>query len=127
VNAVDTKDDTDEFRFISGLPDDPAEEERILAFLAGAEVYIMGRLLYEEFAEHFQGKTAADHPFAPIYACHGQGRLLEHPRVGGLGTNDDQPGRSRHRGREAEERGRRLHDRDRAQWHHPGSVAPRPD
>jgi dihydrofolate reductase len=69
VNAADTEDDTDEFRFISGLPDDPAEEERILAFLAGAEVYIMGRLLYEEFAKHFQGKTAADHPFAPIYAA----------------------------------------------------------
>jgi dihydrofolate reductase len=69
VNAVETEDDTDEFRFIAGLPDDPAEEERILAFLAGAEVYIMGRVLYESFAEHFQGKTAADHPFAPIYAA----------------------------------------------------------
>src|SRR5271155_257324 len=69
VNALDTKDDTDEFRFISGLPDDPEEEERILAFLAGAEVYIMGRVLYETFAVHFQGKTAADHPFAPIYAA----------------------------------------------------------
>src|SRR5579863_849503 len=69
VNAADMKDDTDEFRFISGLPDDPAEEERILAFLAGAEVYLLGRVLYEEFARHFQGKTAADHPFAPIYAA----------------------------------------------------------
>jgi dihydrofolate reductase len=68
VNAVSTKDDTDDFRFISGLPDDPAEEEAILAFLAGADLYLMGRVLYEEFAEHFQGKTSADHPFAPIYA-----------------------------------------------------------
>ncbi len=69
VNATETEDDTDEFRFISGLPDDPAEEERILSFLAGAEVYVMGRVLYESFAEHFQGKTADDHPFAPIYAA----------------------------------------------------------
>jgi dihydrofolate reductase len=68
VNAACMKDDTEEFRFISTLPDDPDEEERILAFLAGAEVYVMGRLLYEELAEHFQGKTAADHPFAPVYA-----------------------------------------------------------
>lgn len=69
VNATDMEDDTDEFRFINDLPDDPAEEERILEFLAGAEVYVMGRVLYEEFAKHFQDKTAADHPFAPIYAA----------------------------------------------------------
>jgi dihydrofolate reductase len=69
VNAFATEDDTDEFRFIAGLPDDTAEEERILSFLAGAEVYIMGRVLYESFAQHFQDKTAADHPFAPIYAA----------------------------------------------------------
>jgi dihydrofolate reductase len=69
VNAACMKDDTDEFRFINELPDDPAEEEGILAFLAGADMYIMGRVLYEEFAEHFQGKTATDHPFAPIYAA----------------------------------------------------------
>jgi len=69
VNAASMEDNTDEFRFISGLPDDPDEEKRILAFLAGADVYIMGRVLYEEFAKHFQGKTAADHPFAPIYAA----------------------------------------------------------
>src|SRR6202167_1844472 len=69
VNAVSTKDDTDDFRFIADLPEDPAQEEDILTFLAGAEVYIMGRVLYEEFAQHFQGKSAADHPFAPIYAA----------------------------------------------------------
>jgi dihydrofolate reductase len=69
VNAGAMKDDTDDFHFIASLPDDPDEEERILAFLAGADLYIMGRVLYEEFAEHFQGKTAADHPFAPIYAA----------------------------------------------------------
>lgn len=69
VNAVSTKGDTDDFRFINGLPEDPIQEEDIISFLAGAEMYIMGRVLYEEFAEHFQGKTAADHPFAPIYAA----------------------------------------------------------
>ncbi len=69
INAACMEDGTEDFRFISGLPDDDAEEERILAFLAGAEMYIMGRTLYKEFAEHFQGKTAADHPFAPIYAA----------------------------------------------------------
>jgi dihydrofolate reductase len=69
VNAACMKDDTDEFRFISGLPDDAAEEEAILTFLAGAEVYLMGRVLYQDFAQHFQGKSAADHPFAPIYAA----------------------------------------------------------
>jgi dihydrofolate reductase len=66
--STDT-DDTDDFRFINDLPDDDDEEERILGFLAGAEAYVMGRVLYEEFAKHFQGKTAADHPFAPIYAA----------------------------------------------------------
>lgn len=69
VNSIDIKDDTEQFDFINSLPDDIDEEERILAFLAGAEVYIMGRVLYEEFAKHFQGKTASDHPFAPIYAA----------------------------------------------------------
>ncbi len=69
VNAVSTKDDTEEFRFIAELPEDPVEEERILTFLAGADKYIMGRVLYEEFASHFQGKTAVDHPFAPIYTA----------------------------------------------------------
>jgi dihydrofolate reductase len=69
VNAAGLRDNTDEFRFINELPDDPAEEERILSFLSGADLYVMGRVLYEEFAEHFQGKTAADHPFAPIYAA----------------------------------------------------------
>jgi len=69
VKAACMKDDTDEFQFISSLPDGPDEEQRILDFLAGAEVYIMGRLLYEEFAKNFQGKTGAHHPFAPIYAA----------------------------------------------------------
>jgi dihydrofolate reductase len=69
VNAASMKDDNDDFRFISTIPDDPAQEEDILTFLAGADQYIMGRVLYEEFARHFQGKTAADHPFAPIYAA----------------------------------------------------------
>ena len=68
VNAASMEDDTDEFRFINDLPEDPSEEERILSFLAGADMYIMGRFLYEEFAGNFQGKTATDHPFAPIYA-----------------------------------------------------------
>jgi dihydrofolate reductase len=69
VNAASMKDGTEEFRFINSLPDDPDQEEDILAFLSGADVYIMGRVLYEDFVEHFQGKTAADHPFAPIYAA----------------------------------------------------------
>lgn len=69
VNSVSTKDDTEDFRFIGSLPDDPDEEEAIRAFLAGADLYLMGRVLYEEFAGHFKGKTAADHPFAPIYAA----------------------------------------------------------
>lgn len=69
VNAASMNDDTEEFRFINELPEDPIQEEQILAFLAGAELYVMGRVLYEEFAQHFQGKTAADHPFAPIYAA----------------------------------------------------------
>jgi len=69
VNAACTKDDTEEFRFINSLPDDPDEEERMLTFHAGAEAYVMGRVLYDEFAKHFQGKTSADHPFAPMYAA----------------------------------------------------------
>jgi dihydrofolate reductase len=69
VNAASVSDGTEEFRFIASLPDDPAEEEGIRTFLAGADKYIMGRVLYQEFAEHFQGKTADDHPFAPIYAA----------------------------------------------------------
>jgi dihydrofolate reductase len=69
VNAACIEGDDDEFRFINSLPDDPVEEDAILKFLAGAEVYIMGRILYEMFAKNFQGKTSADHPFAPIYAA----------------------------------------------------------
>jgi len=69
VNAASMEDDTDEFQFINDLPDDPEEEEAILTFLAGADLYIMGRILYEELASHFLGKTEADHPFAPIYAA----------------------------------------------------------
>lgn len=68
VNAACMEDDTDEIRFINDLPEDPAEEERILSFLTGADLYLMGRVLYQDFAKHFQGKSAEDHPFAPIYA-----------------------------------------------------------
>jgi dihydrofolate reductase len=69
VNATCMSDDTDGFRFINDLPEDDDEEKRIVEFLAGADLFIMGRVLYEEFASHFQGKTATDHPFAPIYAA----------------------------------------------------------
>lgn len=69
LNAASMDDDTDEFRFISEIPEDSLQEEQILSFLAGADLYVMGRVLYEEFASHFQNKTAADHPFAPIYAA----------------------------------------------------------
>jgi len=69
VNATSMKDGNDDFRFINEIPDDPEQEEEILTFLAGADLYIMGRVLYQEFALHFQGKTATDHPFAPIYAA----------------------------------------------------------
>ena len=69
VNAACIEGDAEEFGFINSLPDDPAQEEAILTFLAGAEMYIMGRTVYERFAENFQGKTATDHPFAPIYAA----------------------------------------------------------
>jgi len=69
VNAACIEGDAEEFRFLNSLPDDPAQEEDILNFLAGAELYIMGRTLYESFAKNFQGKTSTDHPFAPIYAA----------------------------------------------------------
>lgn len=72
VNAtsMDTSkgNDTEEFGFLNDLPDDDEEEKNIVEFLARADLYVMGRVLYEEFASHFQGKTASDHPFAPIYA-----------------------------------------------------------
>ncbi len=69
VNATCMDDDTEAFKFIDGLPDDDDEERRIAEFLAGADMFIMGRVLYQDFASHFQGKTATDHPFAPIYAA----------------------------------------------------------
>jgi dihydrofolate reductase len=69
LNAACMEGDADEFRFINEIPDDPVQEEKILSFLAGADLYVMGRVLYERFAGHFQGKTASDHPFAPIYAA----------------------------------------------------------
>ena len=69
VNAVSVNDGTEAFQFMSSIPDDPDQEDDILTFLAGTEKYLMGRVLYEEFASHFQGKTATDHPFAPIYAA----------------------------------------------------------
>jgi dihydrofolate reductase len=69
VNAFSIDDGTEDFQFIAGLPDDPEEEARFLPFLAGADYHLMGRTLYQDFAEHFQNKTAADHPYAPIYAA----------------------------------------------------------
>jgi hypothetical protein len=89
VNAACIEGDADEFRFLNSIPDDPVQEKDILTFLAGAEVYIMGRTVYENFAKHFQGKTSTDHPFAPIYAA-------THPYLGGLGAHDDQSRRPRH-------------------------------
>jgi dihydrofolate reductase len=69
VNAASMTDGTEEFEFINNIPDDPDQEEEILSFLAAADLFVMGRILYEELAEHHKGKTAAEHPFAPIYAA----------------------------------------------------------
>ncbi len=69
VNAACIESGAEEFRFLDSLPEDPAQERDILSFLSGAEAYILGRTQYERFAAGFQGKTATDHPFAPIYAA----------------------------------------------------------
>jgi dihydrofolate reductase len=55
---------TEFFRFCRDLPDDPAEEASGSEFYAGAELHIMGRVVYQSMAGYFP--IATDHPYADL-------------------------------------------------------------
>jgi dihydrofolate reductase len=55
---------TEYFEFCRDLPDDPAQLTRTSELLAGADLHIMGRVVYEGMAQYFP--TATDHPYADI-------------------------------------------------------------
>jgi hypothetical protein len=53
VNGIDTEDGTRDLDFIASPADDPDEEERIAAFLSGADYHLTGQQLDVSFASHF--------------------------------------------------------------------------
>jgi dihydrofolate reductase len=55
---------TEYFQFCRDLPDDPAQLARTSEFYAGADMQIMGRVVYQGMAEYFP--TATDHPYADL-------------------------------------------------------------
>jgi dihydrofolate reductase len=55
---------TEFFQFCRDLPDDPAEDDRGREFYAGADLHIMGRVVYQGMASYFP--TATDHPYADL-------------------------------------------------------------
>ncbi len=55
---------TEYFEFCRDLPDDPVQLARTSEFYAGADMHIMGRVVYQGMAEYFP--TATDHPYADM-------------------------------------------------------------
>jgi dihydrofolate reductase len=55
---------TEYFEFCRDLPDDPAQLARTSEFYAGADMQIMGRVVYQGMSEYFP--TAIDHPYADL-------------------------------------------------------------
>jgi dihydrofolate reductase len=55
---------TEYFQFCRDLPDDPAQLDRTSEFYAGADLHIMGRVVYQGMAGYFP--TATDHPYADV-------------------------------------------------------------
>jgi dihydrofolate reductase len=55
---------TEFFQFCRDLPDDSAEDDRGREFYAGADLHIMGRVVYQGMASYFP--TATDHPYADL-------------------------------------------------------------
>jgi dihydrofolate reductase len=62
LDGLTAKEGTEYFEFCRDLPDDPAQLAASGEFFAGADMQIMGRVLYQGMAEYFP--TATDHPYA---------------------------------------------------------------
>jgi len=74
--------DTEDVGFLNDLPDDDEEEKALVRILAGADLYVMGRVLMRSCVP-FQGKTASDHPLHHLRQ-HRQDRLFSDAHNGRL-------------------------------------------
>ena len=64
LDGVIATEGTEFFQFCRDLPDDPAEDASGREFYAGADLHIMGRVVYQGMASYFP--TATDHPYADL-------------------------------------------------------------
>jgi dihydrofolate reductase len=64
LDGLIATEDTEFFQFCRDLPDDPAEDARGNEFYAGADLHIMGRVVYQGMASYFP--TATGHPHADV-------------------------------------------------------------
>jgi dihydrofolate reductase len=64
LDGVVATEGTEFFQFCRDLPEDPAEDVRGNEFYAGADLHIMGRVVYQGMAGYFP--TATDHPHADL-------------------------------------------------------------
>lgn len=62
LDGLIATEDTEFFQFCRDLPGDPAGEARENEFNAGADLHIMGRVVYQSAAGYFP--TATDNPYA---------------------------------------------------------------
>jgi len=68
LDGVIATEGTEFFQFCRDLPDDPAETARGNELYTGADLHIMGRVVYQGMASYFP--SAADHPHAePLNAA----------------------------------------------------------
>jgi dihydrofolate reductase len=56
-DGVIATEDTEFYQFCRDLPDDPAEDARGVEFYAGADLHIMGRVVYQGMADYFPDAT----------------------------------------------------------------------
>lgn len=64
LDGVIATEGTEYWQFCRDLPDDPAEDAQGSEFYAGADLHVMGRVVYEGMASYFP--TATDHPYAGL-------------------------------------------------------------
>jgi dihydrofolate reductase len=57
LDGMIATEDTEFFQFCRALPDDPAEDARGSEFYAGADLHIMGRVVYQSMASYFPAAT----------------------------------------------------------------------
>ena len=64
LDGVIATEGTEFYQFCRDLPDDPAEDARGVEFYAGADLHIMGRVVYQGMASYFPDAT--DDPNADV-------------------------------------------------------------